>query len=121
MGNSPIRSIRSTELLPLRYSPCDEGRPVSDCEEAVTFDDSVVEKRSILGVPEKRLRFWDEYTVLGLSRRGGANNACTEIQPMQVIGAGFGRTGTMSMQAALELLGYRCYHMKEITEHPGHL
>jgi hypothetical protein len=40
---------------------------------------------------------------------------------MQVIGAGFGRTGTMSMQAALEILGYRCYHMKEITEHPGHL
>jgi hypothetical protein len=40
---------------------------------------------------------------------------------MQVIGAGFGRTGTMSMQAALELLGYRCYHMKEVTEHPGHL
>jgi hypothetical protein len=39
---------------------------------------------------------------------------------MQVIGAGFGRTGTMSMQAALELLGYRCYHMKEIEE-PGHL
>lgn len=40
---------------------------------------------------------------------------------MQVIGAGFGRTGTMSMQAALELLGYRCYHMKEVTEHAGHL
>jgi hypothetical protein len=40
---------------------------------------------------------------------------------MQVIGAGFGRTGTMSMQAALDLLGYRCYHMKEITEAPGHL
>jgi hypothetical protein len=40
---------------------------------------------------------------------------------MQVIGAGFGRTGTMSMQAALELLGYRCYHMKEVTEHEGHL
>jgi hypothetical protein len=47
--------------------------------------------------------------------------ACKEIDPMQVIGAGFGRTGTMSMQAALELLGYRCYHMKEITEEPGHL
>jgi hypothetical protein len=40
---------------------------------------------------------------------------------MQVIGAGFGRTGTMSMQAALEILGYRCYHMKEVTEHEGHL
>ena len=40
---------------------------------------------------------------------------------MQVIGAGFGRTGTMSMQAALAILGYRCYHMKEITEDPTHL
>ena len=40
---------------------------------------------------------------------------------MQVIGAGFGRTGTMSMQAALQILGYRCYHMKEITEDPTHL
>ncbi|MFO0946786.1 MAG: sulfotransferase [Planctomycetota bacterium] len=40
---------------------------------------------------------------------------------MKVIGAGFGRTGTMSMQAALEILGYRCYHMKEVTEHEGHL
>ena len=40
---------------------------------------------------------------------------------MQVIGAGFGRTGTMSMQAALEILGNRCYHMKEVTEHAGHL
>lgn len=40
---------------------------------------------------------------------------------MQVIGAGFGRTGTMSMQAALEILGKRCYHMKEVTEHGGHL
>ncbi len=40
---------------------------------------------------------------------------------MQVIGAGFGRTGTMSMQAALEVLGYRCYHMKEVPEQPGHL
>lgn len=40
---------------------------------------------------------------------------------MKVIGAGFGRTGTMSMQAALQTLGYRCYHMKEVTEHVGHL
>jgi hypothetical protein len=28
---------------------------------------------------------------------------------MKVIGAGIGRTGTMSMQAALEALGYHCY------------
>ena len=40
---------------------------------------------------------------------------------MKVIGAGFGRTGTMSMQAALEILGCRCYHMKEVPQQPGHL
>lgn len=32
---------------------------------------------------------------------------------LQIIGAGFGRTGTMSMKAALEQLGYPCYHMVE--------
>jgi hypothetical protein len=40
---------------------------------------------------------------------------------MKVIGAGFGRTGTMSMQGALKILGYPCYHMKEVPEQPGHL
>jgi len=41
---------------------------------------------------------------------------------MQVIGAGFGRTGTSSLQAALEkLLGGRCYHMKEIMTKPMQL
>jgi hypothetical protein len=42
------------------------------------------------------------------SRQGKENN------PMKVIGAGFGRTGTMSMQAALNTLDYRCDHMKEV-------
>jgi len=32
---------------------------------------------------------------------------------MKLIGAGFGRSGTMSIKAALEMLGYKpCYHMK---------
>lgn len=35
---------------------------------------------------------------------------------MKVIGAGFGRTGTLSTQHALNELGYSCYHMKEITK-----
>jgi len=40
---------------------------------------------------------------------------------LQVIGAGFGRTGTASLKAALETLGYgRCYHMFEFMEHPEH-
>ena len=35
--------------------------------------------------------------------------------PLQVIGAGFGRTGTLSMKAALEQLGYgKCHHMLEV-------
>lgn len=34
---------------------------------------------------------------------------------LQVIGAGFGRTGTLSMKAALEKLGYdKCHHMLEV-------
>jgi hypothetical protein len=41
---------------------------------------------------------------------------------MQIIGAGFGRTGTMSLRAALEQLGFGpCYHMIEVFKHPGHI
>lgn len=41
---------------------------------------------------------------------------------LKVIGAGFGRTGTLSLQAALEELGFaRCYHMTEVlAAHPEH-
>ncbi len=35
---------------------------------------------------------------------------------MEVIGAGWGRTGTSSMKKALEILGYDpCYHMSEVV------
>ncbi|RPJ27035.1 MAG: sulfotransferase family protein [Chloroflexi bacterium] len=41
---------------------------------------------------------------------------------LKVIGAGFGRTGTRSLKAALEELGFgRCYHMEEVVKNPGHL
>src|SRR5262245_31724096 len=41
---------------------------------------------------------------------------------MKVIGAGFPRTGTASMKAALERLGFGpCYHMFEIFMDPGHV
>jgi hypothetical protein len=41
---------------------------------------------------------------------------------LQVIGAGLPRTGTKSLQAALErLLGGRCYHMHELVEHLDHV
>ena len=33
---------------------------------------------------------------------------------LQVIGAGFGRTGTMSLYTALNQLGFKTHHMKEV-------
>ena len=40
---------------------------------------------------------------------------------MKVTGAGFGRTGTTSLKAALERLGFGpCYHMTEVFAHPEH-
>lgn len=41
---------------------------------------------------------------------------------MQIIGAGFGRTGTMSLTSALKQLGFApCYHMVEVMKHPSHI
>ncbi len=40
---------------------------------------------------------------------------------IKVIGAGFGRTGTMSIKFALEELGFdKCYHMIEVMKKRGH-
>jgi hypothetical protein len=41
---------------------------------------------------------------------------------LRVVGAGLGRTGTMSLKLALErLLGGPCYHMLEVMVHPEHV
>jgi hypothetical protein len=41
---------------------------------------------------------------------------------LSVIGAGFGRTGTLSLRIALDRLGLSpCYHMLEVFEHPEHI
>jgi hypothetical protein len=41
---------------------------------------------------------------------------------LEIIGAGFGRTGTNSLKIALELLGYNpCYHMYEVKQNPSHV
>lgn len=44
---------------------------------------------------------------------GNNNQASLASAGIQVIGAGAGRTGTASLQAALNILGYNCYHMRE--------
>ena len=39
--------------------------------------------------------------------------------PLKVIGAGLGRTGTLSLKAALEQLGLKpCHHMQEVVKDP---
>ena len=41
---------------------------------------------------------------------------------LRVVGAGYGRTGTLSLKAALEQLGFaKCYHMLEVAGHPDHI
>ena len=43
------------------------------------------------------------------------------IMPIKVIGAGFGRTGTLSLKSALEELGFiKCYHMTDVLSHLEH-
>jgi hypothetical protein len=38
---------------------------------------------------------------------------------LKIIGAGFGRTGTMSLYTALNQLGFPCYHMFEVLKNPA--
>ena len=41
---------------------------------------------------------------------------------LKVVGAGFGRTGTLSLKNALEKLGFApCYHMMEVFPRPEHV
>ncbi|NND34068.1 MAG: sulfotransferase family protein [Saprospiraceae bacterium] len=40
---------------------------------------------------------------------------------LEIIGVGFGRTGTHSFKLALEHLGYPCYHMEDLIRNPDDL
>ncbi|KAI7875055.1 hypothetical protein K492DRAFT_221542 [Lichtheimia hyalospora FSU 10163] len=42
------------------------------------------------------------------------------MAPLQVIGAGYGRTGTDSLREALNILGYNCHHMREMFKPNSH-
>src|SRR5207249_7496960 len=46
----------------------------------------------------------------------------TSGSPMRVIGAGFGRTGTLSLKRALDDLGFGpTYHMEEVIRRSSHI
>ncbi|KAI8617857.1 P-loop containing nucleoside triphosphate hydrolase protein [Chytriomyces sp. MP71] len=51
---------------------------------------------------------------------GSAQPTKQQQTELKIIGAGFGRTGTSSFQAALGILGYNCYHMRETVKNKGH-
>ncbi len=41
---------------------------------------------------------------------------------LKIVGAGFGRTGTLSLKSALEKIGFApCYHMMEVFPRPDHV
>lgn len=40
--------------------------------------------------------------------------------PLDVVGVGFGRTGTLSLKTALDRLGLPCYHMSEVIPRRSH-
>jgi hypothetical protein len=63
----------------------------------------------------------DESTIGKKSNKSNRRNKMNP-NPLKVIGAGFGRTGTESLKQALEQLGFgKCYHMFELMKNPEHL
>jgi hypothetical protein len=63
--------------------------------------------------------FWHVVELCGLLNNTPIQMGSNNDEQIQVIGAGFGRTGTNSLKVALDLLGYNTYHMKENFKH-GH-
>ncbi|KAL8846063.1 MAG: hypothetical protein Q9221_008825 [Calogaya cf. arnoldii] len=62
-----------------------------------------------------RERFPDYFIEEDVDRR-----KCTRVVPMKVLVIGMLRTGTLSMQAALEDLGYKStHHMHKVFQNPG--
>lgn len=60
--------------------------------------------------------------IARVRRREGARDRGDSGRGLEVIGAGFGRTGTTSLREALEVLGLRpCYHMRTALLRPSHL
>jgi len=44
-------------------------------------------------------------------------SAESHTHELHIVGAGFGRTGTLSLKTALDILGYKCYHVAETFDH----
>jgi hypothetical protein len=61
-------------------------------------------------------------TIARVGSSEGARDLGDPGRGLEVIGAGFGRTGTTSLREALQVLGFRpCYHMQTALVRPSHL
>ena len=59
---------------------------------------------------------------LAQRRRRDRRGEIGGIMELKVVGAGVGRTGTLSLKTGLEqLIGEPCYHMLEVITHPDHV
>ena len=47
--------------------------------------------------------------------------AAASSEGLEVVGAGFPRTGTSSLREALNILGYNTYHMQKVMQNKGHI
>jgi Sulfotransferase domain len=66
--------------------------------------------------PPRDRHFFRRASIHGTIGSGETNMA------LKIIGAGLGRTGTVSLKIALEQLGVgRCYHMLELLANPAHM
>jgi len=75
-------------------------------QNVVMGDTSVAQEPPLLGMFSSSL--WQEALV----KLGFAQVPRGPRQPLKIIGAGLGRTGTNSLMLALDRLGYKTYHME---------
>ncbi|MCJ1399743.1 hypothetical protein MMC11_002945 [Xylographa trunciseda] len=60
--------------------------------------------------PPKKLTMMEKHPELFTPQTNIDRREHERVVPMEVMNLGFPRTGTMSIQAALNILGYNCYH-----------
>ncbi|KAK5013158.1 hypothetical protein BJ546DRAFT_1064380 [Cryomyces antarcticus] len=59
---------------------------------------------------KQQLSLQERHPELYLQQKNIDRRTCTRVVPMEVLNLSFPRTGTMTMQTALNILGYPCYH-----------
>lgn len=86
--------------------------------------DPVTAWRSVSGVPAvvRMLVVFQQFAPSATEPRPAPVRAMLATMSIEVIGSGFGRTGTATLKRALQHLGFDpCYHMEEVLPRPWHM